>query len=79
MISLRRLHRRLIQEMEGYLDKEGLDPITTEYFASVAAKLRRMWSRSAGCNASPTTITTGSPIRVGSTIGMPPISFTART
>jgi len=24
--------RRLIQEMEGYLDKEGIDPITHEYF-----------------------------------------------
>jgi glutathione S-transferase len=29
--------RRLIQEMEGYLDKEGLDPITTEYFGKDGA------------------------------------------
>jgi len=29
--------RRLIQEMEGYLDKEGIDPITTEYFGKDGA------------------------------------------
>jgi glutathione S-transferase len=29
--------RRLIQEMEGYLDKEGIDPITTEYFGKEGA------------------------------------------
>jgi len=29
--------RRLIQEMEGYLDKEGLDPITTEFFGKDGA------------------------------------------
>jgi glutathione S-transferase len=29
--------RRLIQESEGYLDKEGLDPITTEYFGKDGA------------------------------------------
>jgi len=29
--------RRLIQEMEGYLDKEGIDPITHEYFGKEGA------------------------------------------
>ena len=29
--------RRLISEIEGYLDKEGLDPITTEYFSKDGA------------------------------------------
>ena len=29
--------RRLIQEMEGYLDREGIDPITTEYFGKDGA------------------------------------------
>ena len=29
--------RRLIQEMEGYLDKEGIDPITTEFFGKDGA------------------------------------------
>jgi glutathione S-transferase len=30
--------RRLIQECEGYLDKEGIDPITTEYFGKDGAE-----------------------------------------